>query len=97
MQAPLSPVEPPETSLGGAHGDSDRYNQREQQRANKRRSLLSENSSDNKVTELERQLKEAQEERKKRVDELCEKLESCRRYYMWHAAEVDEGDVASTF
>lgn len=44
-----------------------------------------------------RQLKEAQEERKRRVDELCEKLESCRRYYMWHAAEVDEGDVAETF
>ncbi|CAO1618099.1 unnamed protein product [Sympodiomycopsis kandeliae] len=44
-----------------------------------------------------KQLKEAQEARKRRVEELCDKLESCRRYYMWHYAEVDEGDVASTF
>lgn len=44
-----------------------------------------------------RQLKEAQEERKRRVDELCEKLEGCRRYYLWHGGEVDEGDPSGMF
>lgn len=34
-------------------------------------------------------LREMQEKRKKRVEGLCEKLESCRRYYLWHYAETE--------
>lgn len=43
-----------------------------------------------------RQLKEAQEARKAQVDELCQKLENCRTYYMWHGGEVDPGDPAGS-
>lgn len=37
-----------------------------------------------------RQMKQAQEARKARVEALCKKLETLRWYYLWHVGEPDE-------
>lgn len=70
-----------------------------QQEQDRRAALAAEGSGsggDKSVAPVSRKakrlLKEAQDARRKQVEDLAERLRACRRYYLWQFAETDEGE-----